>query len=328
MPVTRFTKNCIRVGYPCIGFALLLCILSLRAAAQDSTASKPAGNPDTATKIVFLGTGMPRPTPDRQGPSLAIVAGGKAYLVDAGVGCVRQANAAYAAGIKPLKIEDLNIAFITHLHSDHTLGLPDLIFTPWVMGRTAPLELYGPSGTKVMSENILRAYEQDEDIRIRGLEGANANGYKVNAHEIKPGIIYKDEHVSVTAFPVKHGSWREAYGFVFEAGGKRIVISGDTRPAESVINACNGCDALVHEVYSGYGGTSERSPEEWMKYMAAFHTSGEELGALAAKAHTKLLIVTHWVGLGSSDQGDLLAAIKKNYSGTVIIARDLDVVAP
>jgi ribonuclease BN (tRNA processing enzyme) len=311
-----------------MGGFLLTCLLALCAAAQDSNASKSVVAPDSATKIVFLGTGMPRPTPDRQGPSLAIVAGGKAYLVDSGVDCVRQANAAYIAGMKPLKIEELNIAFITHLHSDHTLGLPDLIFTPWVMGRSVPLELYGPSGLEAMSRNILRAYEQDEDIRIRGLEGANTSGYKVNSHEIKPGVIYKDERVKVTAFPVEHGTWREAYGFVFEAGGKRIVISGDTRPAEGIINACNGCDALIHEVYSGYGGTSEKSPEEWMKYMAAFHTSGEELGRLAAKTHAKLLIITHWVPLGSSDQTDLLQAIKKNYSGSVVIARDLDVIAP
>ena len=291
-------------------------------------ASKPAATDDAVTKIVFLGSGTPRPTPERQGPSLAIVAGGKAYLVDAGAGCVRQANAAYSAGIKPLDVDELDIAFITHLHSDHTLGLPDLMFTPWVMGRAAPLELYGPTGIKAMSENILRAYEQDEDIRIHGLEGANTTGYKVNPHEIKPGVIYKDEHVKVTAFLVEHGSWREAYGFIFLAGGKRIVISGDTRPAESVIGACDACDVLIHEVYSGYGGTKEKSPEEWMKYMAAFHTSGEELGTIATKAHAKLLIVTHWVPMGSSDQSDLLAAIRKNYSGSVIIARDLDVVAP
>jgi ribonuclease BN (tRNA processing enzyme) len=311
-------------------FAPLVLLLAISATAQgpDPAASKPAPSPETATRIVFLGTGTPRPVPDRQGPALAIVAGGKAYLVDAGVGCVRQASAAYTAGIKALDVDDLDIAFITHLHSDHTLGLPDLIFTPWVMGRTAPLELYGPGGIKAMSENILRAYEQDEDVRIHGLEGANTSGYKVNAHEIKPGVIYRDGHVKVTAFPVEHGSWREAYGYIFEVGGKRIVISGDTRPASSVITACDGCDALVHEVYSGYGGTKEKSPEEWMKYMAAFHTSGEELGTLATKAHAKLLIITHWVGMGSSDQTDLLEAIKKNYSGSIIIARDLDVIAP
>jgi len=194
------------------GLALLLASVIV------SLAQKPdaGGTPIPGTQIVFLGTGMPRPTPDRQGPALAIVVDGKAYLVDAGVGLVRQANAACIAGVSALKVEDLHIAFITHLHSDHTLGLPDLIFTPWVMGRKLPLELYGPSGIKEMAAGILKAYEQDEDIRIRGLEGANTNGYKVNAHEIKPGVVYQDGAVKVTAFPVEHGSWREAYGFLFE----------------------------------------------------------------------------------------------------------------
>src|SRR5579864_2388168 len=142
-------------------FALVCLLLSVGLAGQSpSRADSATVNADSATKIVFLGTGTPRPTPERQGPSLAIIAGGKAYLADAGVGCVRQASAAYAAGIKPLNVPGLNIAFITHLHSDHTLGVPDLIFTPWIMGRTAPLELYGPHGITAMSENILRAYEQ------------------------------------------------------------------------------------------------------------------------------------------------------------------------
>ena len=122
------------------------------------------------------------------------------------------------------------------------------------------------------------AYEQDERIRINGLEGANTTGYKVNAHEIKPGAVYQDTDVKVTAFLVEHGSWPEAYGFRFGTVNKRIVVSGDTRPSESVIKACDGCDVLIHEVYSGYGGTSEKNPDEWMKCMTAFHTSSQELG--------------------------------------------------
>ena len=309
-----------------ICFALAFVLASAASVAQKpGSAATQSGS---STQIVFLGTGMPRPTPDRQGPSLAVIASGRAYLVDAGVGLVRQTNAAYIAGASALKIEDLNIAFITHLHSDHTLGLPDLIFTPWIMGRKAPLELYGPSGIKEMSSNILKAYEQDEDIRVRGLEGANITGYKVNAHEIKAGVVYQDANVKVTAFPVEHGSWREAYGFLFETANKKIVISGDTRPSQNVINACDGCDVLIHEVYSGYGGTSEKNPEEWMKYMAAFHTSAKELGQLAASARAKTLIVTHYVAMGSSNQIEMVNEIKKGFAGSVIVARDLDVVVP
>lgn len=292
------------------------------------TQTPPAAEPLRSTEIVFLGTGTPRPLPDRQGPSLAIIGNGKAYLVDAGLGLTRQANAAYTGGTPALRVDGLNVAFVTHLHSDHTLGLPDLIFTPWVFGRKAPLELYGPTGIKAMADNILKAYEQDENIRIHGLEGANTTGYKVDAHEITPGVVYQDANVKVTAFLVEHGDWREAYGFRFETGNKTIVVSGDARPSESVIQACNGCDVLVHEVYSGYGGNPLMTPEALEKYMTAYHTAARDLGALASRAHARTLIVTHYLPLGPSDQTEMANEIKKGFAGNVIVARDLDVIFP
>ncbi len=201
--------------------------------------------------VVFLGTGTPRPDPNRQGPSLAIVANGKAYIVDAGTGIVRQAAAAYRNGIKALLASQLDIAFLTHLHSDHTLGLPDLILTPWVMHRTVPLQLYGPAGTQAMADNIEKAYTEDIQVRIEGLEHQTTTGHQVVVHEIQPGVVYQDTNVKVTAFAVAHGSWKEALGYRFDADGKSMVISGDTRPVDSVAEACDGCDMLVHEVYSG-----------------------------------------------------------------------------
>jgi ribonuclease Z len=283
--------------------------------------SLPAQNP----QIVFLGTGTPRPQTEHQGPAIAIVVDGRSYLVDAGVGVVRQASASGMAG---LKMENLKIAFLTHLHADHTLGLADLILTPWIMGRKTPFELYGPKGTAAMAEHLLKAYEKDIEIRVHGLEGNDPEGWKVNTHEISAGAIFQDERVKVAAFPVKHGSWKEAYGYRFDSSGKSIVISGDAAPGKSVVDACNGCDVLVHEVYSGAGGTSQKTEEEWMKYMAEFHTSAQELGVLASQARAKTLIVTHYLALGGSNESELLRDIRKNFSGTVMIARDLDVVAP
>lgn len=275
-----------------------------------------------APQIVFLGTGTPRPQPDHQGQSLAILINEKIYLVDAGAGVARQASEA------AMKMENLGVCFLTHLHTDHTLGLPDLVFTPWIMGRSAPLELYGPTGTTEMAENILKAYKQDIHIRVNGMEGGNGTGYKVNPHDIKPGIVYQDGDLKVTAFPVEHGSWPEAYGYKFEATGKTIVISGDTRPTQTVVHACNGCDVLIHEVYSGYGGTSQKSPEEWMKYMAAFHTSAEELGILATQARAKTLVVTHYLALGASNEIEMVNSVRKGFVGTIIVAHDLEVIAP
>ena len=121
----------------------------------------------------------PRPQADHQGPAIAVIVNGKAYLVDAGVGVTRQADAAYTAGSPALNVESLSVAFITHLHSDQypRARRPDL--HSWIMGRTAPLELYGPTLIKAMAMNILQAYELDTSIRINGLEGGNATGYKV-----------------------------------------------------------------------------------------------------------------------------------------------------
>src|ERR1039457_3606047 len=147
------------------------------------------------TQIVLLGTGTPLPDPDRSGPSTAIVVNGTAYIVDFGTGVVRQAAAARKKGVEGLEPVNLKIGFITHLHSDHTLGFPDILLTPWIMGRKEPLEVYGPVGTQLMAENILKAYEFDIKTRTEGAEHANNTGYKVNVHEIQPGIVYRDQNV-------------------------------------------------------------------------------------------------------------------------------------
>jgi ribonuclease BN (tRNA processing enzyme) len=282
-------------------------------------------------EIVFLGTGSPIPLADRQGPSLAIVAGGKAYLVDAGSGVSRQANSAFQRGILALRPDQLDIAFLTHLHSDHTLGLPDLIFTPWIIGRTKPLRLYGPEGTKEMAAHILEAFKEDIQVRTTGLEDGNTTGYKVDAHDVQPGNIYQDGNVNVRAILVKHGSWKEALGYRFDAGGKSIVVSGDTAPAQSVVEACSGCDALIHEVYSGRAANPQKpamSLEQWMKYESEFHTSAPEVGDIAARAKAKMLILTHWGLLGNATEDDMVREIRQKYSGPIVIARDLDVIAP
>jgi ribonuclease BN (tRNA processing enzyme) len=172
--------------------------------------------PSEKTKLVLLGTGSPFADPEKSGPSVAIVVNNTSYVIDCGPGVVRRASAASKKGIKGLEASQLRKLFITHLHSDHTTGYPDFIFTPAVLDRNAPLEVYGPKGLRDMTDHIMQAYKEDIDIRINGLEYGNADGYKVNVHELSPGIIYKDSNVVVKAFRVKHGSWPEAFGFVLK----------------------------------------------------------------------------------------------------------------
>jgi ribonuclease BN (tRNA processing enzyme) len=313
---------------PC-GLALVLLFSLPRAASRAQTPTPtPTATPTTApsrTQVVMLGTGNPSADPDRSGPSVAIVVNDASYIVDCGPGVVRRASAAFRKGVAGLAVPKLKTVFITHLHSDHTLGYPDLIFTPWVLGRKEPLEVFGPAGLKAMTDHILMAYSEDIDIRTNGLEHGNRTGYKVNAHEIKPGVVYKDENVTVKAFLVHHGSWREAYGYRFETPDKVIVLSGDCAPSPSVIENCDGCDVLVHEVYTQLG--YDESKEDWRKYITNFHTSTKELSELVTKAKPKLLVLYHQMFFGGAKDTEegLLQEMRQHYTGKVVSAHDLDI---
>ncbi len=296
---------------------VLILVTAITGLAKEKTASLSTG-----TQVVVLGTGTPLADPERSGPAVAVVVNGSAYLVDCGPGVVRRAAAAEKNGIKALAVEKLKIVFITHLHSDHTLGYPDLIFSPWVLGRTEGLEAYGPRGLKSMTSHLEKAWTEDVRIRQRGLEQANATGYKVKVHEIRAGVVYRDANVTVTAFPVKHGIWKEAYGYTFETRDRKIVISGDTAPTDEVVKACNGCDVLLHEVYNPHG--DELKEEHWKEYFRTFHTSPAELGEIARRARPRLLVVYHQV-LEKLPEADLVKQIRKEYSGDWVSAKDLGV---
>jgi len=212
------------------------------------------------SKIVLLGTGTPNAEPERSGSALAIIVNDQAYIVDFGPGVVRRAVAAYKAGITALAPHRLTRAFLTHLHSDHTAGFPDLILTPWVLERDKPLEVYGPEGLEEMTGHILAAYQPDIQERLDGLEPANPDGCVVNPHDCKPGIIYQDNNVRVEAFSAYHGSW-PAFGYKFYAPDRTIAISGDTKPTSAIIEAYKGSDVLIHEVYSAKG--LRKRPQKW-----------------------------------------------------------------
>lgn len=298
---------------------VLLCAVCATPAATRSISQAPE---KLKTQIVLLGTGTPNADPERFGPSVAVVVNDTPYIVDSGPGVVRRAAAAFRQGIKGLAVKNLGHLFITHLHSDHTAGLPDLMLTPWVLDRSAPLEIYGPRGIKAMTDHILAAYREDIEIRLNGGEPSNKTGYKAIAHEIKPGVIYKDSNVTVTSFQVDHGSWQHAYGFRFETPDRTIVISGDCRPSSAIIDNCKGCDVLIHEVYSTTGFATR--PPDWQKYHSRYHTSSSELADLANKARPGLLVLYHQLFWGTSEE-DLLKEVRQNYRGKVVSGHDLDV---
>jgi ribonuclease Z len=296
-----------RIVRGCAGVLLAL-LMALPCTAQEK---KQAG-----TRVILLGTGNPNPDPDRAGPATAIVVNGAVYLVDCGPGVVRRAAAA------GLDMTRLSRVFITHLHSDHTAGFSDLILTPWVMERATPLEAFGPPGLKNMAEHIVAAYQEDIEMRTKGLEGANATGYKVIAREIQPGIAYQDANVRVKAFRVPHGSWKYAYGYRFETKDRTIVVSGDTTFSRGMIEQARGADLLIHEVYCEVGFATRS--EQWKKYHASFHTASRDLARIAAEAKPKLLVLYH-VLLWGQTEAQLMKEIREIHKGPVAVGRDLQV---
>ena len=269
------------------------------------------------TRVILLGTGTPNPEPDRMGPAVAIVSGGHVYLVDCGPGVVRRAA---QAGIP---MQQLTRLFVTHLHSDHTAGYPDLILTPPNAGRTTPLEVWGPPGIRSMTAHIRQAWAEDLQIRLHGTQPVDPPGFTVTPHEIKAGEVYRDEAVRVVAFAVPHGAWPHAFGYRFEAKDRVIVISGDTTYSESLIAAAKGCDILVHEVYS-HAGLEKRMPD-WRKYHSAYHTSGVDVGRIAAQVRPRKLVLYHLLPMGESPE-EIVQEIRQNWDGEVIYGTDLDVI--
>lgn len=302
----------------------ILLFTALSIIASPGSAPATSGSTQTRTpnqtEIVLLGTGTPYPNPAASGPATAVVVGGRVFVFDAGPGVMRQVNAAH------LPINGPEALFITHLHSDHTLGYADLIFTSWIMRRTSPFPVYGPTGLQRMTNHLLAAFAEDIHIRTEGLERESPGGYRVAVYEIKPGKIYDRDGVRVTAIPVPHGSWKEAYGYRIDTPGRSIVISGDTRPSEALVKAARGVDVLIHEVYSESRLKPEYRPggEDWPRYCREFHTSDVELGRLAARIQPGLLILDHIIRMGATDQ-ELLAAVRAGgFTGQVAIGKDLD----
>ncbi|HIB25911.1 MAG TPA: MBL fold metallo-hydrolase [Gammaproteobacteria bacterium] len=288
--------------------------------ASDSVKSQ---SEETQTQLILLGTGTPNADPERSGPSLAIVVGSNSYIVDFGPGVVRRASALskqWGGKIEALNANNLKLAFLTHLHSDHTAGYADLILTPWVLGRNIPLEVYGPKGLTQMTEDLLEAYRSDISYRLDGLEPANALGWQVNTHEITEGVVFQDDLIEVTAFKINHGSWDNAFGYRFVTPDKTIVISGDTRPSQNLIRYSEGADILVHEVYSQAG--FDKKTEVWKKYHASHHTSTFELGEIAKKTKPGLLVLHHILFWGATEE-ELLDEISQIYDGLVSVGSDM-----
>ena len=278
------------------------------------------------TKLIVLGSGTPNPDPDRAGSAYAVVVNETPYLIDFGPGIIRRAaslSPPWGGEIEAMTVKNFEHAFLTHIHSDHSAGLADLLLTPWIMGRNKKLNLYGPEGLEQMAASTLQAYEDDINYRIYGTQPSNKVGYKFNFHLLNEGFIYKDKNISVEAFKVPHGSFDDAYGFRFTSKDKVIVFSGDTGPSKTLEKFAAGADILVHEVYSNAGFLEKT--KDWQLYHQGHHTSTFELGEIASRAKPKLLLLSHILFWGSTVD-EILKEIQSTYSGEIKIAEDLMII--
>ena len=239
---------------------------------------------------------------------------------------MRRASAmspSYGGEFVQLEIANIKHAFLTHIHSDHSGGLADLILSPWVMGRDKELRLFGPKGLKHMASNITEAYKLDIDYRLYGTQPANKKGFVSIVEEIEEGVVFKDNNVTVTAFYNNHGDLKESFGYLFETTDKKIVFSGDTAISDNVKKYSKGVDILVHEVYSSEGFESKTN--DWKIYHKAHHTSSIDLGILAKEINPKILVPSHILFWGASEQS-IIDDITLNFLGKVVLAEDLLVI--
>jgi ribonuclease BN (tRNA processing enzyme) len=263
------------------------------------------------TSILVLGVGTPAMSAERSGTSIGVIVRGTIYIFDAGPGIERRMFEARARANNG--IQRIGPVFITHLHSDHTLGLPAMLYH--VRDPRTPFTVYGPPGLKNMMTHIVAAWQEDRDVRVNGLQHSAPVGWETDVHEVTSGVVFKDANITVKTFEVSHGSWQHALGYRIDTPDRSIVISGDTRPTDAIVQACDGCDVLVHEAIF----EAAVSPE----YNKEYHTTPAQLGEIAARSKAGMVVIYHHAP-ATIPPSEFVRAVLANYHGPVMFARDLD----
>ena len=269
-------------------------------------------------RVTLLGTGSPVLSETRFGPSILVEAGDQRLVFDAGRGAAQRLQ---QLGVP---FDRIDAIFLTHLHSDHVVGLPDLWLTGWILGRrTVPWELVGPTGTAAMAAHLAQAFAFDIDIRVRD-GGQNAAGARLAARDVTPGVVYERGGVKVTAFLVDHAMVAPAFGYRIDYGGRTVVLSGDTRFSPALIAVARGADLLVHEVVLAPPDVGPSAP-----YYRAFahHTTPEQAADVFTRARPTLAVYSHIVIFGGVEEAEIMSRTRRGYAGPVLLGRDLMSVA-
>jgi ribonuclease Z len=256
-------------------------------------------------RVTLLGTGTPFPNVERFGSAILVEVAGKALLFDCGRGVVIRLT---QAGVSPKEIDGL---FLTHLHADHVVGIPDLWLSGWFLSRDRPLGIWGPPGSRSMAKHLVQAFAFDIRIRQAAPDPLPAKGVEIDAKEVEEGEIYNDGLTRVSAFLVDHGTVKPAFGYRIDSAGHSVVISGDTKFCENLVDFATGADCLIHVAWSA----DWKNPTPPSKRSIA---SAEDAGRVFAMVKPKLGVVYHY-----KDEEGLWDAVHKEYQGPLVIGKDL-----
>lgn len=272
--------------------------------------------PSDSLTVILLGTGVgPSVNLQQYGESILVEAGGERFLFDCGRGAMFRLK---QAGVP---LGSITRVFLTHLHSDHILALPDLLLTGWAVGKRAgPLEVWGPAGTRDMMDHLQQAFAFDIHVRRDVDEHFPAPGIMVVSHDIQEGVVFDEHGVTVTAFLVDHGPVRPAFGYRVDYRGRSVVLSGDTRVSENLIRHAQGVDVLIHEVIDpdALRTRPDRPSAEVVAAIIAHHTTPEEAGGVFTHVHPRLAVYSH-----APTTERVLAQTRRTYAGPLQGAEDL-----
>ena len=306
--------------------SVLLSVLFLIALNVVALSQAPATTRnDSNLTVILLGTaGGPTFSAQRLGISTLVLAGPEKLLFDCGRGLTTGMS---ALAINPV---DVTKVFLTHLHSDHVIALPELYLAPWAHGRNQPLQVWGPEGTQAMLTHLQEAFAFDIHMRRDVDEKLSAEGIRFQATDIREGLVYEANGVKVTAFLVDHGPVKPAFGFRVDYHGHSVVMSGDTKPSDNLVKFSQGVDLLIHEVgRSKLDPALVGPPDELMpgsgvtrrqtKAIADHHTDGTEAGQVFQRVKPKLAVFSHY----NVAPAATLALVRQNYAGLVEFGEDL-----
>ena len=311
----RLIRTLATICLTCLTSAAISSSASVELSAQSGQSVAPPALAADTLRITLLGSGVGPPVNLRQfGASTLVEAGGQRLLFDCGRGAtIRLVQAGVPIG-------SVSRLFLTHLHSDHVMQIPDLLLAGWVgaTGRKSPFEVWGPEGTTEMMGALERAFAYDIHVRRDVDERIPGDGIKVISHDIKEGVVFDADGVKVTAFLVDHGPVTPAFGYRVDFHGRSVVLSGDTRPSEHLIAIAAGVDVLIHEAIDPVVMRNNSANPALTERIIAHHTTGEQAGQIFARVKPRLAVYSH-----APDSEALIAQTRKYYEGPLQGAEDL-----